>query len=74
MQVIDFLFPESLAAPPLFVKTPDFFIRSFAGVTKYCRWIVAFLSADSSASEPLFVRGIQFLHALLRGNGGVLLQ
>ena len=41
-------------------------------MTKYCRRVVSFLYADSSASPPLFVRGDQFLHTLFRGNDEVL--
>ena len=37
-------------------------------MTKYCRCIIVFLYADSSASPPLFVRGIQFLH---HSTGGI---
>ena len=50
----------------------DFFTRSFAGMTKYCWRVVVFLYADSSASPSLFVRGVQFLHTLFRGNDEVL--
>ena len=48
--------------------SPDFFTRSFAGMTKYWRRIIAFLYADTSAFPPLFVRGVQFLHTLESGN------
>ena len=41
-------------------------------MTKYCRRVVSFLYADSSASPPLFVRGDQLLHTLFRGNDEVL--
>ena len=37
-------------------------------MTKYCRRAVGLLYADSSASPPLFARGIQFLHTLESGN------
>ena len=33
-------------------------------MTKYCRRVVGFLYAGTSASPPLFARGVQFLHTL----------
>ena len=37
-------------------------------MTKYCGRVIVFFCADSSASPPLFVRGVQFLHTLESGN------
>ena len=36
-------------------------------MTKYCRWIVAFLCVDSPAFRVLFVGVIHFLHMLYGG-------
>ena len=56
----------------VFIAETTDWIPAFAGMTKYCWRVVGFLCADSSTSPPLFVRGIQFLHTLFRGNDEVL--
>ena len=49
-----------------------FFTRSFAGMTKCCRWVIVFICAESGAPRLLLARVSQFLHALFRGNGEAL--
>ena len=42
-------------------------------MTKYYRWVIAFLCTESLAISPLFVRGGQFFHTFFRGNDEVLI-
>ena len=52
----------------VFLAEPPDWIPAFAGMTKYCRRVIVFFHADSSASLSLFVRGVRFLHTLESGN------
>ena len=42
-------------------------------MTKYCRRVVGFLYDESSASPPLFVRGVQFLHTIRERETAILI-
>ena len=66
--------PEAARArlSDVFPAETEDWIPAFAGMTKYCGRVIVFFCADSSASPPLFARGVQFLHTLFRGNDEVL--
>ena len=55
-------------SPNAFLAGTKDWIPAFAGMTKYCSTVIAFLYDKSLTAPPLFVRCVQFLHTLFRGN------